>query len=360
MKKMNIDDLFRFEECDGGYALKRYRLLNDPSVEDLDIPSEYKGKPVISIAKFAFSEAKYLCSVKASDGISEVGECAFFNCKNLKTVILPDSLTVIGDEAFFECTKLENLSFPSGLKVIGDNAFNHCKLKSVILPDGLEELGKFAFNFCFGLRSVILPETLKVVRNRTFYFCENLENIVFPDGLKEIEGSAFYKCGFRALTFPSGLKKIGFLAFAHCEKLEKIDFGESSPVMDFKTFECCPKLSAENILQWLACSADITKPFPQKYISDPNSFDWDAVLREDVFALALKYDSFALVDKGKVLKEIVRRDLNRLLPLAENAGWIITEKCMEKLLRISLQNGYIEITAWLLDYKNRKLGFGEA
>ena len=359
MKKMDIDDLFRFEEYNGGYALKRYRLLDDPSVEELDIPSEYKGKPIISIGQFAFSNAKYLCSVKVSEGIGEIGESAFFDCKKLKTIILPDSLTVIENNAFFECTELEDLSFPSGLKVIGDNAFNQCKLKSVVLPDDLEELGKFAFNFCFGLRSVILPKALKIVKNRTFYFCENLENIVFPDGLKEIEGSAFYKCGFRTLTFPSGLKKIGFLAFAHCEKLEKIDFGESSPVMDPKTFECCPKLSAENILQRLACSVDITKPFSKKYISDRQLF-WDEALREDVFALALKYDSFALFDKGKILKEIVKRDLNRLLPLAENAGWIITEKCMEKLLRISLNNSFIETTAWLLDYKNRKISFGKA
>lgn len=284
---MNTDELFEFEECGKGYILKTYLLKDEPSVTEVEIPSEYKGMPVKAIGSFAFGTC-YLRKVKISEGIEEIGKYAFSSCKELKTVILSDSL-----------------------RVIEEFAFSHCS---------------------------------------------NLENIVFPDSLKVIEGYAFNCCGFHTLTFPSGLEKIGLRAFAECEKLKKIDFQNGSPVMGNQAFASCQKLSAENALQALSCSLDITKPFfPGNTLFE--YFDWNLALREDVFLLELKYNSFALMNKERIFKVIVWRNSGSLLPLAENAGWEITEKCLEELLDISLEGGFTEITAWLLDYKNRKAGF---
>ena len=354
---MDIGEMFQFEECDNGYVLKNFLLKDDASVTELEIPSKYKGKPVISIGFEAFMNANHLCSVKIQGGIEGIGAKAFYSCENLKTVILPDSLTAILDNAFDSCTKLDDISFPNGLKVIGCEAFSKCNIKSAVLPSGLEELGLSAFFSC-GLRSVILPKNIKTISS-AFSGCRDLERIEFPDSLKEIEHHAFWGCGFRTLTFPSGLERIKFKAFAYCEKLEKVDFQKGSPVMEFLVFEHCHKLSAENILQGLACSTDITKPF----LPSVDHFDWDSALREDVFALAMKYDSFALFDKKKVLVEITERGRVQLLPLVENAGGDIADimkKHFEEFLDISMKKGFAEITAWLLDYKNRKMGFGEA
>lgn len=351
---MDIDKLFEFEECQGGYVLKSYLLKDVPSVTEVEVPSEYRGKSVISIGFEAFMNANHLCLVKISEGIEEVGTKAFYSCENLKTVLLPDSLTAIRDNAFDCCAKLDNISFPSGLKVIGCESFSKCNIKSAVLPSGLEKLGLSAFFSC-RMKSVILPKNIKTISRGAFSSCHDLENIDFPDSLKEIESHAFWGCGFKTLTFPSGLERIDYKAFAYCEKLEKVDFQKGSPFIEFFVFERCPKLSAENILQGLACSTDITKPFP-----NVNYFNWDSALREDIFTLAMKYDSFALFDKEKVLQKIVEWNLSELLPLTENAGWNITEECMEELLEISLDNDFVETTAWLLDYKNRKMGFGKA
>ncbi len=352
---MDIDELFGFEECEKGYILKDYLLKDDPSVKEVEIPSEYNEKPIISIGLDAFLLSRYLCSVKINEGIEEIGANAFMSCKNLKSVILPRSLKKIYLSAFNNCKKMKDIVFPDGIEFIDNHVFMGCKsLRSVELPQSLTELGKSVFSDCTGLRSVVIPPKIKVIRYNSFGNCENLESIEFPKGVMEIERYAFYRCGLRSVKFPSGLKKIGNGAFHHCLKLEKVDFGKGSPWLAEDVFEHCPKLSAENVIQGLARSADITKPFPRG-----NRFEWDLVLREDVFALAIKYNSFALYDKGNVLQEIVKRNLIQFLPMTENAGWDISEKCMGELLNISAQKGFVEITAWLLDFKNRKIGFGK-
>ena len=259
-----MDNMFGFEVSDRGCILRFFLSKNNPSVTDVEIPSEYKGKPVIRIGSSAFSRSEYLRSVKLPDKAEDIGIRVFYDCKKLKTVELPHSLKNIGMLAFFG----------SGLQ-------------SVKLPDGLEKIEKSAFHCCFDLKTV--------------------------------------------------------------------DFGKGSPRLEDNIFENCPIISAENVIQGLARSVDITKPFPKG-----SHFEWDQVLRDDVFPLVLKYDSFALYDKDLIFMNIVRLGLIGLLPLAESAGWEISAECMDRLTDIALNNKSTEMTAWLLDYKNRKIGFGKA
>ncbi|MBD5081589.1 MAG: hypothetical protein HDT44_07500 [Ruminococcaceae bacterium] len=74
----------------------------------------------------------------------------------------------------------------------------------------------------------------------------------------------------------------------------------------------------------------------------------------------MKYDSFALFDKDEILLEMAGRGMTKYLPRTEDAGWTFTKESVEKALDISTQKGFVETTAWLLDYKNRKIGFGKA
>ncbi|MDE7280511.1 MAG: leucine-rich repeat domain-containing protein, partial [Ruminiclostridium sp.] len=154
---------------------------------------------------------------------------------------------------------------------------------------------------------------------------------------------------------PKSLREIGSNAFAECDCLEKVEFLGDDVIFELGVFDRCSELRAENILQSLACSLDITKPFVKEEDYEPGvDFDWGQALREDVFELALKYDSFAFFDKEDILRKIAEYDLCELLPLAENAGWSISEKLVSELLNISAENECVETTAWLLDYKNRK------
>lgn len=199
------------------------------------------------------------------------------------------------------------------------------------------------------------------IGSNAFLLSDCLSVVNIPEGIEKIGVDAFAFCDLRSVILPYSLKIIEAGAFSSCSKLEQVVFLGDKVVFECDVFRKCPKLAAENVMQGLALSCDITKPFIDNETCSGkkkmSSFDWDSALRDDVFELALKNDSFALFDKGKVLKEITERNLSQLLPLTENAGWNIAEECIGELLNISLKNGFVEITAWLLDYKNRKFGF---
>ena len=365
MRKMDIDEIYEFKECEGGYTPDYFRLKDDPSAAYLSIPSEYKGKPVKAIGTFAFSNAEYLQTVKVPKGIEKIGDHAFHDCKELRSVILPEGLESIGEKAFADCEKLEDVTFSKGLRSIGDDAFISSGIRAAILPEGLEDLGAAAFYYCFKLSAVNIPKSLKIIKHRTFLCCHELDSIVFPDDLKVIEERAFMCCRFKSLTFPSGLERLDFQAFGECEKLETVDFGGGSPKMDTCVFDKCFKLGAENALQAISCSVDITKPFTRDELSEFFNGDWEMALRKDVFLLELKYNKFDLIIKDRIFKQMVWHNAGELFPYAEEAGWDISEECIKELLDISTKEDFTEITAWLLDYKNRHFGisrykYGEA
>ena len=71
--------------------------LKDTFKEEIKIPNEYKGKPVL-----------------------EIGSGAFGNCSKIKRVIIGEGITHIRDHAFVDCTSLESIALresnPFGLK----------------------------------------------------------------------------------------------------------------------------------------------------------------------------------------------------------------------------------------------------
>lgn len=203
---------------------------------------------------------------------------------------------------------------------------------------------------------------IKEIGGGAFILLGHLTEITIPDEVERIGIGAFSFCGLKSVTLPKSLKEIGTEAFGECSELEQIIFQGDNVKFGYGSFEHCPKLAAENIMQSLTRSCDITKPFvpEESYSEEPGvDFDWKSALREDVFELAIKYDSFALFNKARVLEEIVKRNLGSYLPLTENAEWSITDEDIERLLNISSDKGFVEITAWLLDYKNRKIGFSK-
>lgn len=246
---------------------------------------------------------------------------------------------------------------------IGEKAFWGAKyLQEVKIAEGIGEIGNDAFFSCENLKTVLLPHSLKVISNGLFTNCVELENIELPDGLKEIEAFAFCNCALRTIKLPAGLEKIGTRAFSWCKKLEKVDFGDASPLMDLGIFGKSPKLSAENVIQGLTRSVNTVKPFRKDFLSKWNTESWDSVLREDVFVLALKNNNFDLFDKEKLLRKILEKkrfSLFSFLPQMENADWQFSREFIDELILELDQPSCVEYRAWLLDYKRRKYGFDE-
>lgn len=74
----------------------------------------------------------------------------------------------VGAKAFQTCKSLRSVSFPDGQRAIGKSAFQFCKLKSVTFPEGVAAIGDSAFRGCFQLAKAALPESLQEIGREAF------------------------------------------------------------------------------------------------------------------------------------------------------------------------------------------------
>ncbi|MBO5716046.1 MAG: leucine-rich repeat domain-containing protein [Clostridia bacterium] len=191
---------FEWNEEYGGYFVYEN---DDNRYIDLVIPSEYKGKPVVGIGKYAFN-----------------------SYAKVRTVIIPKSIQVIDSFAFSYCDYLQYIEFENGstLRMINDYAFNNCKILSRIdVPAGVERIGYRAFSTC--------PMLSKInVDNQSVYYCTindcvyskdmttlvvvvptySEKEFIVPEGVVDIMEGAFRDCdNIESIVIPSTVKALG-------------------------------------------------------------------------------------------------------------------------------------------------------
>lgn len=143
-----VEELFQMEKYVDGYAIFEYLKKDDPTITEIKIPAEYKGKPVTDI--FGFAHSKYL-----------------------KRVVVPRSVREIHNTAFWRCESLETAKLSKGLEVIGNCAFQESNMKSIVLPKSLKELGDRAFRGCNNLESVTF-NSKPLIEPQVFVGCPKL------------------------------------------------------------------------------------------------------------------------------------------------------------------------------------------
>lgn len=124
------------------------------SVESIEIPDTYQGKPVVRIEDDAFSELNALKSVTLPNSITEIGNRAFYNCTSLNTIAIPDGVTSIGDKSFAGCRSISAITIPDSVNKIGEYAFNipagvvtvNCKSLQTIRPYAFEGASALIWN----------------------------------------------------------------------------------------------------------------------------------------------------------------------------------------------------------------------
>ncbi|MDE6731519.1 MAG: leucine-rich repeat domain-containing protein [Oscillospiraceae bacterium] len=160
--------------------------------------------------------------------------------------------------------------------------------------------------------------------------CKYLREVFIPDSVTVIAHDAFYECGeLRTVRLPKDID------------------------IRYRPFVCCRRLDPKIILAGLVCSNDIVSK-PLEFI---DYYSWDEILREDVFALAIKYDSFREFKTEGLFEDIVTRGRVSHFEMLEKAGKSPSAEQTDELINLSAENGKTEMTAYLLDLKNRKFGF---
>ena len=115
----------------------------------ISIPAVYKGKPVSTISKGAFSNLSNLSSVTIADSVTKIEDNAFTDCKSLTTVTGCEGVVSFGDYAFFGCKNISSITIPASCEKIGERCFDSMQSASTITvnPDSLNYIGKFAFGY---------------------------------------------------------------------------------------------------------------------------------------------------------------------------------------------------------------------
>jgi len=140
--------------------------------EDLVIPKEINGIPVVGIGEKVFSDHR-LTNVVIPDSVQIIGDDAFINNK-LAKLIIPDSVRFIGNGAFIN-NQLSNITLPHLLVSIGNAAFTSNKLKEVTLPDSLVSIGFAAFS-ANQLSTVDIPDSVRSIGEYAFDSNVNVKN----------------------------------------------------------------------------------------------------------------------------------------------------------------------------------------
>lgn len=157
------DSTFRYVEATNGMLLMGLKAAYDEDEEhnypnDLVIPSEVNGKPVMVINSNAFDSNK-ITSIIIPNSIIAIGSGAFSGCQYLTSVTLPNSLKVIPESAFDSCSRLTSITLPDSIKSIGVSAFNYCSsLTSIVIPNSVTTIGENAFSHCSALLTAQIPE----------------------------------------------------------------------------------------------------------------------------------------------------------------------------------------------------------
>jgi hypothetical protein len=248
-----------------GYAVSQGNTMY---LEEIVIPSTYKGKAVTMIADNAFEDAN-LTSIEIPDSVTSIGNSAFKSCSNLTSVVIPDGVTSIGSNTFEGCSNLTEMTLPfvgaskdgtsnthfgyifgastnadnssyvpislkrvaiTSATSIGERAFSGCRsLTSVVIPDGVTSIGMYAFRYCRSLTGIEIPDSVTSIGEGAFSSCDNLTSVVIGDSVTSIGMSAFSFCdNLTSVVIPDSVTSIGDYAFYYCSSLTNITVHENN------------------------------------------------------------------------------------------------------------------------------------
>ena len=187
--------LFELTDEGDGYVVS----LGKFDGENLVIPGEHEGKPVVAIP-----------------------DRGFYGFTSLKSVVIPESVRSIGAEAFSGCSFLVSVEINSAVLTIGESAFSVRDLSSVKFREDVElaAIPKNCFYLCRNLTSIDIPVSVTEIGESAFQYCP-LTSLKLHEGVTHVGESAFADTKITEIYLPKSLESVGAYAFSSAAKIEK-------------------------------------------------------------------------------------------------------------------------------------------
>ncbi len=272
------------EEVDGGLAITGFK----GELQNVVIPAEIDGKPVIQLSKGAFPQST-IHSVTLLDGVETIGTEAFSAAYGIVNIYLPDSVASVQENAF-PAALLTNmaedgivylgseqdlavsyvgvdsvLEVPKGVRFIGGGfARNNRTLFSVTLPDGLISIGVEAFRQCELLAACNIPDTVTRICEGAFRTTRHLTVIDIPDSVTRIDDYAFFETNdVISITIGENVKTIGNEAFVYNLLVTDVHIPDSVEYIGAGAFQKCL------VLNEVTGASNVSYVGSQAFLHDP-------------------------------------------------------------------------------------------
>lgn len=261
-----------------------------------------------------------------------------------------------------------NIELDNLKEQIKNNEFSECKnldskesIRRLILPNNIKEIGYRQFTQFSKLEEVTLPLDLECIAKKAFEYCRSLKYIEIPRGTTYIGHTAFSDTGIEKIVLYSGSKICFDMGcFSNCNNLKSIKIVEAD---------------GEIIIPW-SNSISIQQAM-QGLENGFNYEDYFAAFKKSAFNDRLKmlsfylnninnnekidnfFKSYNLKADFECFKFAIEENDEIFLDFLFSKNFLLVEN-IDKLLTISNNLGFTEITAKLLNYKFIKLGIGES
>ena len=174
---------------DGTYAVAAGKVK---FIENIVIPSTYKGKAVTKIPENGFKDSMNLKTIFIPNSIISIGKSAFGGCSNLKNVYYNGDLNnwlniQFSNASANPCCNIANLYFDDEL------------VTNVSIPEGIEKIPNYAFYKCNSITSINISSTVTTIGTHAFDSL-NVTELFLPENVKLLELGSFNESKITKLT----------------------------------------------------------------------------------------------------------------------------------------------------------------
>ncbi len=237
---------------------------------------------------------------------------------NDQEVFIPEGIEIIGSEAFTGNKLITSVSLPEGLEEIGANAFSHCvRLGSIVLPKSIQEVSRDAFDNCSPTFEICLHYFHAIGKRGQV---QGIDGKYFT--LLDLDGEKIGKIyQLSPGVFNDFINKLTSGGVKHLSEYDKLFF------------------STSDLMSRMCKAAMCRLEYP---------LELDDKFRE-------MYINFLQNNSAYILPSLIKsEDVGSISLLTMISA--IPQESLDLSLREASKNNLTEITAILLDYKNKRWG----